>query len=347
MHTQNVKLRWSVSDVFSMIYSIDTHYVFSGNFQVASREEQTYWRTACDGMGQDLLGHALALGRRQWVQWFLNNGWPVDNQKFSLVQSLNREDIAFRKTGLFPVEMKDFVGLSDLMEMMSIEQWKCFCGTLDREDTTSLTQAFKNPDATVHAPPYKVNHFLEKLNKLPQKLEVLQQKSHHAISRMCQQNMLWFDTFDTFGWDAERLTHVWENPLVDCVSMLLSGNSALRQSASEILWAPWFEQMLCSPQSQKGLVDYTSNSVWANILYCTYCPDVAEKITHRLLKDICINDQQVTGLKNCVQYIEQQTGATPASDVLKSFLSKQVITASLNHSVKSDHLLEKKSFKKM
>jgi hypothetical protein len=347
MHTQNVTPRWSVSDVFSMIYGNDTPYVFASNFSAASFEEQNYWRNVRDGMGQDLLGHALALGRRQWVQWFLNNGWPVDNQQFSLIQALNRADIGFRKTGLFPVEMKDFVGLSDLMEMMSLEQWKCFCGTLDREDATSLTQAFKNPDPSRHAPPYKVNHFLERLNKLPQKLEVLQQKSHHAISRICQQNMLWFDTFDTFGWDVERLTRIWENPLVDCVNMLLSGNSALLQSAPEILSASWFEKMLCSPRSQKALVDHTHSSVWANILYCTSYPDVAEKIANRLLQGICINDQQVTDLQTSVQYIEQQAGTTPASDVLKSFLSKQIITASLNNSVKSDRLTEKKPFKKM
>lgn len=346
MHTQNVTPRWSVSDVFSMIYGNDTPYVFASNFSAASFEEQNYWRNVRDGMGQDLLGHALALGRRQWVQWFLRNNWSVQNQQFSLIQALNRADIGFHKTGLFPLEMKDFVGLSDIMQMMSLHQWKDFCCVLDREDTNSLTQAFKN-QSDRRFPPYKVDHFLDKLKQEPQKYQIFQQTNHATVSRMCQQNMNWFDTFDAFGWDSELLTHVWENPLVDCVNMLLSGNSALLQSAPEILSASWFEKMLCSPRSQKALVNHTHSSVWANILYCTSYPDVAEKIASRLLQDICISDQQVIDLQTSVQYIEQQAGVTPASDVLKSFLSKQIITASLNNSVKIDRLTEKKSFKKM
>lgn len=346
MHTQNVNPRWSVSEVFAIIYANDTHDVFSAHFHVASLEEQNYWRSARDGMGQDFLGHALALGRRQWVRWFLNNNWSVDNQQFSLIQALNRADIGFHKTGLFPIQMKDFVGLSDLMQMMSVQQWKDFCCSLDREDTTSLTQAFKN-QSDRRFPPYKVDHFLDKLKQEPQKYQIFQQTNHATVSRMCKQNMNWFDTFDAFGWDSELLTYVWENPLVDCVNMLLSGTSALLQSVPEILSASWFEKMLRSPQSQKALVNHTHSSVWANILYCTSYPDVAEKIANRLLQDICINDQQVTDLQTSVQYIEQQAGTTPASDVLKSFLSKQIITASLNNSVKSDRLTGKNPFKKM
>lgn len=346
MSTKNVTFRWNVSDVFAMIYHCDTHYVFSKNFESASREEQTYWRTARDGMGQDFLGHAVVLGRRQWVQWFLNNDWPVDNQKFSLVQSLNRADIAFRNAGLCLIAIKEFVGLSDLMEMMSIEQWKRFCCTWDEEDTTSLTHVFKNPDVHRHAPPYKVDHFLDKLKKSPEKFEVLQQNNHRVISRICQQNIMWLGTFDTFGWDVEQLTYVWENPLVDCVNILLSGNDAVLQSFSKIISAPWFDKMLCSPQSQNALLTASYGGVWASLLHSSYT-DVAVKLTHRLLENLYIPAKNLTDLQTMVQNIENQSCSTPSSEVLKSFLSKQIISASLNNSVKSDYFSEKRSCKKM
>lgn len=349
MHTQNLK-RWDVSDVFRMIFNSDTPTIFADHFNKASANEKHDWRMMRDGMHQDFLGQSIALGKHQWVQWFLQNDWPVSSRKVSLLRSLVYQDKTFGDKNLG--ETKNYVHLSDVMRMMSNTQWKRFCSSLFYEETADLIYAIKNSEAQDNSTPLKMSVFVEALKNSPEKHEIFK-RCGEPVGRICHQHIYWLDDFERLGWSVESLTSMWQNPLIDCVRKMVSGEEKTTSSAPNIVASVWFNTMLNFPSSQTALANtHTSDpdnreSVWPQLLCCQNVPNVALLITQQLLENVQWTTQRMEDLQHTICVCEDSVGATPSSEAVRAFLSKQIITASLKNSVKSVISSEKKSFKKM
>lgn len=344
MRTQNVN-RWSVSEVFRMIFSSDTPTIFANHFDKASANEKNDWRMMRDGMHQDFLGHAVALGKQQWVQWFLQNDWPVSSRKVSLIQSLVYQD---KNKGV----IKNPMHISDLICMMSNTQWKRLCSSLFYETTADLIYCIKNVEEQDSSTPLQMSVFLQALKNSPEKHEIFK-RCGEAVGRICHQHIYWLDGFERLGWSVERLTAIWQKPLIDCVRKMVSGEEKTTSSAADIVASGWFNAMLDFPSSKTAIANThisdpdNRESVWPQLLYCQNVPHVALLITQRILENIQWTPQQMEDLQHTICACEDSVGATPSSEAVRALISKQIITASLENSVKSEISSEKKSFKKM
>lgn len=347
MSPQNITPYWDVAQVFRIIFHNDTPDVFANHFSVVSHEQQQYYKTMCDGMKQDCLGQAVSLGKRQWVQWFLDNEWPVSGRGFSLIKAL----LCQEKIGKFNNNQnpKQPLHLGDLMHMMTTSQWKDFCNTLGDESRVDLASAFKN-GSSIDESNTQMSYFATALKKDSIKHDIL--KTHiQPISLLCRHHIYLLKEFDELGWDLSTMTGFWNAPVVACVDRMLS-DTTTREVVDVILSSPWFEKFLSLPTSKTALsqqldTNAYNENVWAYLLTCDEQPTTANKIMQRLLNSVSLEHDQMLQLQTNIAANEKKYGPTPAGDTLKAFLSKQIITASLQNSVKSEFLPEKKSFKKM
>lgn len=350
MFSENVTLRWNVSDVFRIIFNNDAPTIFANHFDAATAEEKECWRKLCDGMHQDFLGQALSLGKRQWVEWFLHNDWPVFGRKSSLITALVRQEKTIHDKRF--VDIEDPVHLVDVMDMMSNTQWDRFCSSWRQEDTEDLVCAVKDWKIQTDGTPLEMSRFLNALHNNREKHDILKDNIWD-VARMCKQHIYWLDGFERLGWDIQRLTQVWENPLIDCVGRMLLGDAKTVASAHAVVSSQWFKKVLGFPSSHAALSTTNTHdpdcqdSVWPQLLQQQTAPEVALLITQRLLTEVDWTAKQMEDLQTTVEYCERTAGTTLCGETVRSFLSKQIITDSLKNSVKSENSSEKKPFKKM
>lgn len=336
MSTQNITPIWDVAHVFRMIFHNQTPDVFANHFQSVSSEQQQMYKTLQDGMRQDFLGQAVSLGKKQWVQWFLDNEWPVARRDFSLINSLLLQE----KIEKFNNQKANHpLYLGDLMQMMTASQWKDFCEILWDEKQVNLAAAFKNGGS-----------FSTALKKDQVKHDIF--KTHiEQIALLCRHHIYLLGEFDQLGWGVSSLTGYWDNPVTYCVDRMLTHQST-QEVVDDILSSRWFEQLISLPSSTAELSQYLgtnsyNKNVWAHLLNCEEHPVTANKIMQRILNTVVLEHDHMLQLQTNLSVSEHKYGLTPAGDTLKAFLSKQIITASLSNSVKGELLGEKKSFKKM
>lgn len=347
MSTKNITPIWDVAHVFRIIFHNQTPEVFANHFQSIPYEQQQMYKTMRDGMKQDFLGQAVSLGKRQWVQWFLDNEWPVTHRDFSLIKSLLHQE-KIEKFNENP-KVNQPLHLGDLMHMMTPSQWKDFCHTLWNEKRGDLVAAFKNGNKSggTHKP---MSHFSNALKKDEIKQDIF--KTHiEDIALLCRHHIYLLGEFDNLNWDISTLTGYWNNPISVCVDKMLT-HPPTREVVDDILSSSWFEQILALPSSTAYLSQYLdtnsyNENVWSNLLSCEEHPITAHKIMQRILDTVSLECDHMLQLQTNLTASEKKYGLTPAGDTLKAFLSKQIITASLSNSVKGELLTEKKSFKKM
>lgn len=347
MPAQNIIPHWDVAQVFRMIFHNDTPDVFADHFHLVSREQQQCYKTMHDGMKQDFLGHAVSLGKKRWVQWFLDNDWPVSGRDFSLIKALLCQQTIGKINDTQYI--KEPLHLGDLMRMMTVVQWNFFCTTLKLENAGNLALAFKNwnvaPSTTA-----QMSYFSTALLQDVKKHESL--KTHpQVIARLCRHHIYLLEDFDKLGWNIATITGYWGDPAAACVDRMLS-DATTRKMVDKILSSSWFEKFMSQPSSITALSQKLDTSpgnenVWAQLVNCDEHPIDARKIVQRLLDLVSLENEQTLQLQANLTVHEQKYGLPPAGETLKAFLSKQIITASLKNSVKSEVLSEKKSFKKM